>query len=353
MSIYQLKDVFKSGQFPEYTYYNRPDIKMETKIEDYIEFEEGKCLTIYGPSKAGKTVAVQKMLPENYAIWISGGSFNSIDQFYHMISDRLDLYAEITTSNTKKHSLSTSIGIQSLFRFALKNDNENSSSKKQTKLNISQVKDKLSEKPVPLVIDDFHFINENLQKEISLQIKDLIRLTNVILISIPETSFAPLKNIPDMNWRTVDMPIKNWSVNELTEIATKGFRLLNIEDPDKKISLELATHSYGAPIIMQDLCKRYTRQNLRLRETSPTPLVAIPVPDWNKFFQEIALSNKPAIFEKLASGKNTRGKKRVLIEFNDSSKMDIYISILKTIKNMDEINISQKIDKKILRLIQK
>lgn len=66
------KNVFVAGRSPDVTYNPRNDWQLEAEVNSYLWQGPGKALSISGPTKSGKTVLVERLLPEHEAIWMQG-----------------------------------------------------------------------------------------------------------------------------------------------------------------------------------------------------------------------------------------------------------------------------------------
>ena len=354
MNYYAASEVFAPGTFPTHTFSNRSSTTLQSELSDYLRTGLGSCLIVHGPSKTGKTVLVERWLPPDNAIWIRGDEVDSLASFHSRIVDALGLYtkASTTSSQTTTAGTESSLGLDVIpasMKYTLKTSLEESYSKSTSRsrdsLPVSAVKQALSAKPVPIVIDDFHFINPEVREKISETVKDLIRLTRVILIAIPHVAFEPLRLLRDMDWRIIDLEVTYWETSELKEIARDGFPLLNINDREGVLGERLAEESRGAPFIMQALCLAYVDSILHIHETAPIARAAVEPDRWHDFLSRVATRRKPGIFEKFATGKDSRGQERKVLKLMDGQSTDIYGAILLTLKNFRS---SRKVDFKEL-----
>lgn len=342
---YRSDEVFVAGSFPEHTFYGRDDTDLSEILTDYLESGRGNCLVVHGSSKSGKTVLVEKWLPDEFAIWVKGDEIASIDDFYRRIIDELGLFREISvsTSNSVTVGATAKAGTgrlaSEIFKYEVDEKIEqgvhSSESRSNEALSVSVVKRALKAKPVPIVIDDFHFIDADLRIQLARVIKDLIRHIKVILIAIPQVAFEPVRTLPDMDWRVIDMQVPYWDVDELEQIAVTGFDLLNILDHEGAVGARLARESHGAPIIMQRLCLDYVLKILGLKETSEIQIGAVEPDSWEEFLAAVASARPNQIFGKLAEGRDPRGQKRLTLVTRDKRRTDIYGAILLALSKME------------------
>jgi hypothetical protein len=346
MATYTPDEVFVPGRFPSLTYNERASTDLREEVETYLNTGKGSCLVVYGPSKTGKTVLIERWLPEDYAIWIKGDQIHEVDDLYRHIIDRLDLFTEITVAESTTDTLGGEGGIElnvipQVLRFKAGASGSASSTNTFTaarnSLPVNVVKRELQAKPVPIVIDDFHFMPQPLRIAVAKAVKDLIRYTHVVLIAIPHQAFEPVENQRDMDWRVVQLPVKPWEDDELLKIAQDGFPLLGIVDHSDTVGKTLAKVSRGAPFIMQALCLDYVVQVARL-DRSASPAIDAPAPkDWAAFLRVIANRRKPGVFDALVKGKDPRGVERIPRILKDGRTTEIYGATLYTLSRMGAV----------------
>ncbi|MGZ0711112.1 hypothetical protein ACWPKO_22565 (plasmid) [Coraliomargarita sp. W4R53] len=348
--ILSATDVFVSNTFPAHTYNERQTTDLREKITKYLAKGNGECLVINGASKTGKTVLVERWLPPESAIWIKGDEIHSVDDLYRRVIDDLGLFTEVTrtesTSGTVGSGGGVEAGVGSILRFSMNlsaaAEVEETTSSGRTQMNVSVVKASLRRKPVPIVIDDFHFLDKPLRLAVAKAVKDLARLTRVVLIAIPHAAFEPLQDLQDLDWRVIHLEVKRWGSEELAQIAHDGFELLGLVDHGETIGRRLAEESRGAPAIMQVLCLEYVTEVLDVW-TVVTPKKEADEPrDWNLFLRQVATQRKPSAFDAIIKGKKTRGKERLARELVDGRQTDIYGAVLLTISEMGVVLTTSK-----------
>lgn len=343
MKVYLPSDVFAPGRFPSLTYNERASTKLRTEVESYLMTGGGSCLVVYGPSKTGKTVLIEKWLPEDSAIWIKGDQIGKIDDLYRHIIDQLDLYTEVSVEESTTDTLGVDVGVDVQlvphvlrFKAGARGAASASASKThlRTSLSSSVVKLALREKPVPIVIDDFHFLSAKLRASVARAVKDLIRYTHVVLIAIPNRAFEPVRTQRDMDGRVLHLEVMPWIDEELVKIAEDGFPLLRIRDEGGKIGKTLAEASHGAPFIMQALCLEYSIAIGRANAKPTEERTAKEPGDWDAFFRSVADRRRPGVFDALAKGKDTRGVERAARLLKDGRSTDIYGATLLALSKM-------------------
>ena len=334
--------MFVPGAFPSLTFNARLTTDLQDSITRYLATGQGTTLLVHGASKTGKTVLVERWLNPDSAIWIKGDEITSVNELYGRIIDDLGLFTETTVSQQSTDSGGGDAGIEAgigqVLRFKMGLNAQISESygtvTSRRAMNVSVVKAALRNKPVPIVIDDFHFIDHSLRVDVAKAIKDLARLTRVVLIAIPHAVFEPLQRLQDLDWRVSYLEVKSWATDELIKIAHDGFPLLGIVDHSDAIGDRLAQESRGAPAIMQTLCLEYSTQVLGVWVTRHPAVDASTPPNWDAFMTRLANERKPVAFEKLKSGKETRGVSRTARTLYSGEVTDIYGAVLYTLAQM-------------------
>lgn len=348
--VHSATDVFVAGTFPALTYNERLTTDLRKKITKYLTKGGGDCLVVHGASKTGKTVLVERWLPPEHAIWIKGDELQSVDDLYRRVIDDLGLFTEHATteatSETAGAGLGFEAGVSALLKFRMSADGsvqtQTGSSAGRKSMNVSVVKAALRAKPVPIVIDDFHFIAKELRLAVAKAVKDLARLTRVVMIAIPHAAFEPLRELQDMDWRVRNLHVQRWKAEELAQIARDGFDLLSLIDHGEEIGKFLADESRGAPAIMQALCLEYVTEEMDVWATSVPARDAHQPRNWDEFLREVASERKPSAFDFFVAGKKTRGRGRNARILMTGEQTDIYGAVLFTLSQMGVVETTTK-----------
>lgn len=338
---YRLAEVFVVGQEPSVTYSARDAKRFETTVGDYLE-ERGRILVLTGPSKSGKTVLLRKMVPN--AIWLAGGQIDSIAQFWRQIVDKAGGWTreakevartdtEATDSRTSAQFKPVGVGAEAVLgetdSVADMSRHERSVDREPQSVGLRI----LEEKKGPLVVDDFHHMSPVLQRDIVRQLKPLVeRALAVIFAAVPHRVADAVIAENEMESRVESVQIGLWDIEELTEIADKGFREALRVDLSADLAVELARHSFRSPHLMQLLCRELSKVN-ELRETAAVPMAVRPPDDWPSFLGEIAVRHTDdQTYRDLARGPQSR-KDRVPRTLKDSSETtDIYGALISAIR---------------------
>lgn len=330
-------EVFISGGLPTITYNPRVKLDLENKLIEYID-TGFKLISITGPTKSGKTVLCTKLIPQEKCVFLSGGTITSESDFWESVLNELDV--ELIDSTTTSESLMTEEGGEieagidvGIFKLGSKvGDKESSGSgSSKTTIKIRSLKltalKSLQDLNVALLIDDFHYIESDLQRTIIRALKQpIFKGLRVIILAVPHRAFDSLRVETEMTGRVVQLPISLWDNDELKEIAIKGFEKLNIACGQEIIN-RLAIESYGSPHLMQEFCLRLCKLN-GINETVVGESLVFTEPIYNDFFNAIVstISSKVA-FERLAKGPRQRAD-RVQRELTNGDTVDIYTATL-------------------------
>jgi molybdopterin-guanine dinucleotide biosynthesis protein len=340
--VYMLEDVFSTGRTPDATYNARLSEGLEARLRAYLR-ATSNAVTVFGASKSGKTSLVERVLPESQACWLQGSDIVTIDDFWGLIAERLEIANTVAQQEASETSKSDGVegGVALPGRVAhMKFDSTDKSSttsattKTMTLRPEAQAKALLAKLKMPIVIDDFHHVHIDIRQRIARSIKAIIRHTCVILIAIPSQAFDSVKNEQDLTGRIKSLPVPPWKEHELAEIALQGFQLLNLTDPHGQLSADLARYSFGSPHIMQELCHTVLMDGFGILETGAPRTLDIPE-NLDDLLERAAEASEPPFFEKLIEGKATKGNKRKQIILKAGSRRtDIYGIVIEALRNI-------------------
>ena len=325
-------DVFVAGGLPTLTYISRSQNNLEQAVLDYLE-ERHRILSVSGPTKTGKTVLMKRMLRDEDAIWLSGGTISSIQDFWSLIADELQLFTQIeTTDATTETEGRTTKGEAAVPIFKASREGQSLSAyEKQdrtarTRPVSAVARERLRSGLYPLVIDDFHYVDQEIQLQIVRGLKDLVfDGLPVIVIAVPHRAYDVIRVEKEMTGRVEQLEVGFWTPSELIEIAHQGFGALNIADENDDIATRLAEESFSSPHLMQDFCLQICKvNNISLKSSSRINLHA---PEWSKFFSGRSSSTSKTAFDRLARGPRQRSDRKPRI-LKRGTATDIYGAVL-------------------------
>jgi hypothetical protein len=182
-------------------------------------------------------------------------------------------------------------------------------------------------------VDDFHYIPKNVQEEIGRQIKAAAEAgVRICTASVPHRLDDVVRSNPELRGRVTGIDSGYWSEDELTQIATLGFRELNA-DLSPNVVKQLVAEAFGSPQLMQAICLNFCFENA-IKETLPEQVRIEPdfVTMQQVFERTSTLTNFSSMLSQLHSGPRQRGMDRKVYQFVDGSKGDVYRCVLLAMK---------------------
>jgi len=321
--------VFVPGKLPDYTYNPRSELHLETQLGDYVE-EAGSILTVAGPTKTGKSVLLRRVVQN--AAWVDGQGIDDVDEMWRRIGDALGVYTGVEAGSSRGSSgggnLGSEVGLLGVAKVEAQAEyavNEASDLRYAIQRPISAVARAALEQTLrPLVIDDFHFIERAVQRQIVRALKPLVLLgVPVVLVSISHRVQDVVTAEPDMTGRVSSLSVNFWAEDELLVIARKGFEVLNVTDPGDMIARHLAQNSFGSPHLMQKFCREACKDDgVRVPQV---PGRALRAPDhWEAFFSRQVDGASADWFQRLLRGPQERGSARTQWRTKTGETLDGY-----------------------------
>ena len=221
MKIYRIKQVFVAGGMPSLTFVDR---KISDKRKEILNsIDSCKLITVTGNTKTGKTVLVNKLFPKDENIWIDGGVISTENDFWEDIVSKMELYEQSVIEEEENFE----VDVESKFTggvtaIVAKGEAEiggkvaaGTKTTNQRSRNLSHkitaINGLKKFKPV-LVIDDFHYIKRDVQKNIVRALKSpIFEGLNVICIAIPHRKFDPVMVEKEMTARIINVDIPQWN----------------------------------------------------------------------------------------------------------------------------------------------
>ncbi|WP_306045682.1 hypothetical protein [Nioella sp. MMSF_3534] len=320
------KNVFVAGGMPSVTYVDRVALDLEKKLR--TEIRDGyKVICVTGPTKSGKTVLTRHVLGRDSSALVNGGQVASSEEFWSLLLQDLRL----PESETETGSEQASIGIRYLVSAQAKasegvTQTFNNNNKK-TMLEFMRDND------LALVVDDFHYMPTNVQREVIRSLKsEIFEGLVAILIAVPHRAFDAIGVEREMEGRFAHVEIPAWFVSELKEIPQKGFPNLGMQVSSSAVE-EFAEESNGSPLLMQRFCSRLCH-HYNIEETLSDPKEFNPSSNAvEEIFRDVASQFGFPTFEKLAKGPQSRSKRIDRRQISNEKALDIYQAVLRAIAN--------------------
>lgn len=336
----RMTKVFIPGGFPTVTYIARKEKQLEARVSA-AQDSLAKLVVVTGATKSGKTVLVDKVFPQDSSIWIDGGAISDENSFWDMIVEKADLFTEkeyieqdMETSTIEAEgsvegnvlvvkgstTIKGGVGVENV----LGKNYKRAITSKVAAISMLQTEE------IPLVVDDFHYIDKKIQKSIVRALKaPIMHGLPVIFIAIPNRKYDAVEVEREMTGRIENIEMPAWEEDELRSIAVQGFKALNIKVSSDLIT-RLSQSAYGSPFLMQEFCRTLCERCEIEEYMDKTQYISDNI-DIKNVLAEIAEHSGRSIFNKLKRGPRARSdrKKRLL---QSGEETDIYGVVLEGLK---------------------
>lgn len=268
--INKLSDVFGSSRNIPMSYQPRPDV--DDRFVNDITRE--KHVVLHGGSKQGKTCLRKYHLREDEVIVIQCTRDTTKAGLYEMILKKAEIEYEITNSKTTKGSNKVAVKVGGKGKIPLlaegsgelvyEGQKENTTTKnyKNFEIDIEDPNDivrVLTEDGFKkyIVIEDFHYLSEELQMLFAFDLKVFHETSPYVFIIIGvwmESDRLTVYN-GDLTGRITNINVDVWDTNNLKQVIENGKPLLNIDFPDEveNLIVSLSQDNVG---LLQEICYR-------------------------------------------------------------------------------------------------
>lgn len=332
----RLGEVFVAGGQPTVTYVRREHLGLEEQIRTYLEIPF-KILSVSGPTKTGKTVLVRSVLPRLDSFWVSGGQVRTENDFWERILEQVGGFTETSATNTEQEAQKDVREFDASAKIAgfgggaksvhadERSSGMTSGQKRTVSASTAAVAALLKQKR-PVVIDDFHYIDQAVQLRIVRSLKDpVFEGLPVVVLSVPHRAFDPVRVEREMTGRVAQVQVPFWDPEELRAIADKGFAELNVR-AGAPIVDRLIQEAFSSPHLMQDFCAGICLAN-NIVETRAEPFDLRAPDNWADFFRARAAGTSKSAFDRLAIGPRQRTD-RMARQLKNGETCDIYTAVL-------------------------
>ncbi|KMU52762.1 hypothetical protein AB868_03518 [Serratia marcescens] len=335
-------EVFTPTGYPKHTLIEDHLLEKRQQLLDALDMGT-TLISISGPSKSGKTVFIQRVLGKQNLIEVTGAGVKKVEDLWLRVFDILGTPISQSQSKTKTTSITgTGKANGQVNVLAAKGSVEGSltggyASANQISENFSidylqLLKAEVAGTDFVIFIDDFHYIDKDIQSELAKQIKDAIASgCKFICASVPYHSDDVIRGNADLRGRILSIDFNYWDEKTLSLIALKGFELLNIE-PDPQVLSKLIAESAGSPQLMQYLCLNSCFEiNSRVKGQNKTHY-----PNDSDLLEKVCKrtllsADYSSIVDKMREGPKVRGSDRKSYISIEGWQGDVYVFLLRAI----------------------
>lgn len=334
--------VFTPTSYPTYTYVPRDQLHHERLLRQWWE-SNTQIASVSGPSKAGKTVLVQRVAGEGSLIVVSGASVRSPDQLWERV---LDWWGEPhsttasvadATSDQKAHDRGVNVGLAGAgvgTKTATTTGTTTSETTQATvnRRGLPQVVAELANTRFTLLLDDFHYIPTAIQGDVAQQLKDAAsRGVRICVASVPHRADNVVRALPELRGRVLAVDLDYWARKDLLEIPRLGCDVLGLKVDAASLTM-FATEAAGSPQLMQSICL-WMCNHLGIRERCepPRPIELDAAARKEILFLTSCTVDFRSLVRSLASGPKARPDQRKKYTLTDGKKADVYLAVLRAI----------------------
>ena len=317
----KMTDVFTIG-VPHRNYVQRPEL--EKRLIHEAERKDA-IVCVSGPSKAGKSVLVKKILPK---LKIIGGQIDlSMADLWPHLCRRLGISLSSKNTSSQSSAFGTNTGPLSA------NMRASSATEKQFDLDPKSAFLNYVRETGGIIIDDFHYFSRDAQAALLQAFKEMLLEANVVIVIII-THYGqdqPALAERDLTGRVKYVRLPDWSMQELVEILKEGFAALNLRAAPEE-SEALVSIAFGSPLIVQELGSSACRRaDVQERVRKPTDMtLSKPEQLIKDAIKEGTIAGDALTFLKLIVGRNpTRERTPYVI---DGQRGDVYFLIFYALK---------------------
>lgn len=332
-------EIFTPSDYPTYTYVVRLGKQLDDQLASALS-TRGEVISVSGPSKSGKTVLIENVAGRDNIIPITGASISNPDQLWDLVLEwmEVDTLASTTTTTTingggsgkLKAGVSVpgvSLGVEA---GASAGASRATAATRHVRVNaMKQVIREIGDSDFVLLIDDYHYMSEEVQVGVARQIKEAARQgVKICVASVPHRSDDVVRSNPELRGRVRSIDTGLWSSDDLARIAVKGFPEVGINIPDEQI-LRLVQESFGSPQLMQAICLQICLSS-GIRQTSrPVQDRPFTPQEFQAAFRETSTrADFSSLLRTMHAGPKVRGTERKEYDFPDSTKGDVYRALL-------------------------
>lgn len=335
-------DVFTPTSYPEYTYVQRDDLHHEMLLREWTR-SSTQIASVSGPSKAGKTVLVQRVVGEGNLITVSGASVRAPDQLWERV---LDWWGEPhattastveTTTDTDSREHGGQLGFSGTGATHRSGHASAAALGETTQATVNrrglpQVIQELAHSPYTLLLDDFHYIPAAIQGDVAQQLKDAAsRGLRICVASVPHRADNVVRALPELRGRVLAIDLDYWSKRDLLQIAKLGCPLLGLEVDERSLQV-FSAEAAGSPQLMQAICQWMANHLGAAHTLDPARQVTLDELGRKEilFHTSCSVDFRAMVRALIAGPKSKPGERRTYVH-HDGRTGDVYLTVMRAL----------------------
>lgn len=267
MSGLLVREIFKSLGLPTSTYVRRDKGIFERELSDALN-TKGKIALLTGPSKTGKSSLYLHVLSERRQspLTVRCDQELTTQEFWRRALEQVNFERLSSETDTSQSKVGGGAKIGGKFGWAwlasltgevsVSTESQSAEGKFREKI-LAQPSPMhlvpiLKNLPLVLVVEDFHYLTEQVKKSIFQQWKTFSdNEISVIVVGTTHHAADLAHANSDLVGRIAQIDLNTWGTKDLELIATQGFNTLGVTVPQAVIRF-IAEESAGLPIIVQE-----------------------------------------------------------------------------------------------------
>lgn len=227
------------------------------------DLSAGPCVvSLSGPSKSGKTVFIEKTLGRDHLIKVNGAGVKSAETLWLKVFAVIGTPIKIVETTEKNNTAAFGAKVEGTVPLLAKGEvssmgtwGSKEAAAAETAVDyVALLVKELGGTDYIVFVDDFHYIDGEVQQEIAKQIKEGIEgKVQFVCASVPYRSDDVLLANADLRGRAYKVDFEYWAHTDLAKIAHVGFKAMNLKVSTAIIDA-LASEAAGSPQLMQTLC---------------------------------------------------------------------------------------------------
>jgi hypothetical protein len=334
-------EVFTPTSFPTYTYVPRNDLHHERLLVQWAQ-SSSQIASVSGPSKAGKTVLVQRVVGEGNLITVSGASVREPDQLWERV---LDWYGEPHSktatqadssggAETNERRAMIGIALAGAQGRAKSMSTTSSSETMQATVHrrgLPQVVDELAKTRFTILLDDFHYIPAAIQGDVAQQLKDAAsRGVRICVAAVPHRADNVVRALPELRGRVLAIDLDYWTRRDLLEIPRIGCERLGMHVDTPSLQM-FAAEAAGSPQLMQSICL-WMCNHLGVRATVEPRTVSLDDAARKEIlFLTSCTADFRSLVRALVAGPKARPGERKRYIHRDAKQADVYLTVMRAV----------------------